>query len=162
MSVVQKSPWLFRQRTFPRDNLQALSIEIDKAYVDIATRVNDRTIGLYSINLPSITGNRWFLQGSSNVQPTLREVYSFTAAGSYPHGIDTAQIGGFVLITGTVEDASGNWYPLPLVVASGSVNNQIALSVTPTNIVITAGSGSPAIAQIYVILEWLSQSTVAA
>lgn len=153
---IQKAPYLREQRSFPNDNIQALTVEIDRAYVDIAIKVNNRTIGLFPDNVPIGTGERWFLNGQTQRQQTLRQLYQFTAAGNIPHGINVAQIAGFTRIYGTFTNGT-NWYPLPYV-DDISATNQVNVIVTPTNIVITAGAGSPpAITSGFVVLEWLSQ-----
>lgn len=153
-NVVNASPYLRTTRSFPEE-LQPLTVEVNKSYLDIAAAVNDRTIGIFSSNRPSITGNAWFVV-SNQKQQTLRQVYPFSAAGSIAHGITVSGIAGFVQIYGTVSDDSGNWYPLPYV-DTVDVTNQISLQVTSTNIVITQGAGALFIIQSgFVVLEWLS------
>jgi hypothetical protein len=158
-SIVQQSPFLRVQRNFPPDNPQALSIEVDRAYCDTAAKVNARTIGIFPLNMPIITGEKWFINSTANgvaqTLQSLRQVYTFTGAGNIAHGINFTGISGFSRIYGTFTDGT-DWYPLPYVDAI-SATNQVALKVTPTNIVITAGAGSPpSITSGYVVLEWLS------
>lgn len=153
----QQSPYLPKQRNFPNDSSQALGVELDKAYIDIALRVNDRTIGTFGIVAPVITGEQWYLKGQSRKQQTLRQVYIFTSATSIPHGVNTNQISGFTRIYGTFTDGE-IWYPLPYVDVV-DVTNQINIMVTNDNIVISAGAGSPPdIMTGFVVLEWLSTS----
>lgn len=155
IKVVQQSPYLRQQRNFPDDNIQALTIEIDRAYVDTAQKVNDRIIGLFPTNTPIATGEQWFLSGQSARQQTLRQIYTFTAAGNIPHGINLAQIAGFTRIWGTFTDGA-SWYTLPWV-DTVSATNQVNVLVNATNIVITAGGGTPpSITSGFVVLEWLS------
>lgn len=142
--------YLRTSRPFPQDP-QALSVEIDKAYVDIANAVNVRTIGLFATNRSSITGQLYFLNGTR--QQSSRQIYTITGAGNYAHGISFSKIGGFVNIYGTYFDGT-DWYPI------GNVNtvafaNQVSVKVTPTNIVITAG-GSVTIRSGFIVLEWLN------
>lgn len=152
---LQTGPYLQGQRNFPRNDLGELTNQIDITYIDIAQKVNDRTIGLFSLNFPSITGESWYLQGQPRKQQTLRQVYAFSSAGSIPLGINLAQIAGFTKIYGTFTDGT-NWYPLPYVDVLSSTN-QVNIIITPTDIVITAGAGAPpAITSGFVILEWLS------
>lgn len=151
---VQQSPYLRQQRTFPLDQ-QELTVEIDKTYIDIANKVNARTIGLFALGAQIVTGEQWYLRGSAQKQQTLRQIYTFTAAGSILHGISTSTISGFTKIYGTFTDGT-NWYPLPYVDVTAA-NNQVNVYVSPTNIVITRGAGSPpAITSGFVVLEWLS------
>ena len=153
--VTQKAPFLPQQRNFPNDNIQALTVQIDKAYIDIALRVNTRTIGIFPDNSPIVTGEQWYINGQPQKQQTLRQIYMFTSAGSIPHGINTTTIAGFTRIFGTFTNGT-NWYPLPYVDVVAA-NNQVNVIVTPTNIVITSGAGTPpAITSGFVVLEWLS------
>lgn len=156
--TVLNSPYLRVQRHFPTDNAQALSVEVDRAYCDIASKANLRTIGLFPVNKPTINGEQWFVnlnKQTTTKQEGLRQVYQFTAAGSIPHGISLGQISGFTRIFGTFTDGT-NWYLLPYVDVVAA-NNQVNVMVTPTNIVIAAGSGSPpSITSGTVVLEWIS------
>lgn len=150
---LQTSPYLREQRSFPSDNLQALTVEIDRSYVDIAQKMNSRTIGLFASSTATITGESWYINAQR--QQTIRKMFTFTAAGSIAHGIDTSQIAGFTRIYGTFQDNSGNWWPLPAVDTT-NVTNQTSIEVTSTNIVITSGATAPAITSGFVIVEWLS------
>ena len=152
-NVVNSVPYLRTSRTFPQE-IQALTVEIDKSYVDIANAVNSRIIGIYPTNRPALTGSSWYISRNQR-QQTLRQVYTFTSSGAIPHGIDIAQIGGFTAIYGTFTDGT-NWYPLPYVDATAA-NNQVQLIVTATSIIITLGVGAPpAISRGTIVLEWLS------
>jgi hypothetical protein len=153
------SPFLRSQRQFPVDSSQALSVEIDKTYIDIAQKLNDRTIGLFPTNRPVITGESWFLRGPNQKQQSQRQVYAFKAADlpNIAHNINLSQISGFVRIWGTFVDSGGVWYPLPFVSATAAAN-QVQIQVGSTNIVITVGAGAPVPVTGFVILEWLANS----
>lgn len=154
-SPVQQTPYLRQQRNFPTDSIQALCIELDKSYIDTAIRVNERIIGLFSTGNQIVTGERWYLNGGNKAQQTIRQVYQFASAGNIPHGINIATIAGFTKIYGTFTDGT-NFYPLPYVDVT-AVNNQVNVVVSPTDIIITAGAGSPpTITSGFVILEWLA------
>lgn len=149
------SPYLRVQRNFPSDNVQALGVELDRAYVDTATKVNARTIGIYATGNQLVTGEKWYLSGQPQGQQTLRQIYTFTSSGSVAHGINFSTLSYFTKISGCFTDGT-NWYPLPYVDATAA-NNQVSIYLTPTNIVITAGGGSPpGISSGIVILEWMS------
>jgi len=153
---LQFSPYLKAQWQFPYDDLRGLSHQIDISYIDISSKVNARTIGTYATGFPLVTGERWYLTGSSTAQQTLRQVYQFSAAGNIAHGINVAAITTFTRIYGVFTDGTV-YYPLPYVDVV-AVNNQVNVVVNATNIVITAGGGAPpSITSGYVILEWLSQ-----
>jgi hypothetical protein len=157
----QQSPYLRNQRSFPTDNIQALTVEIDRSYVDIAQKVNSRTIGLFGLNTSMVTGEQWFLNGQPTPQQTLRKLLTFTSSGSIPLGVNLSQISGIVKIYGTFTDGT-NWYTLPWVDvlnATNQVNVYVAPATPPTysNVIITSGGGSPpAIVSGFVVVEWLA------
>lgn len=154
-NTLQQSPYLRVQRSFPTSDAQQLGVEVDRAYVDTALAVNARTIGLFAENYPIVSGESWYVGGSSTKQQTLRQIYSFSAAGNIAHNINLVNVPGFTRIYGTFTDGT-NWYPLPYVDVSNA-NNQVNVYVSPTNIVITAGGGSPpSISSGTVVLEWIS------
>lgn len=149
-----QSPFLRVQRSFPEDS-QALSVELSKAYVDIAQNVNRRTIGIFA-NTVTITGNSWFLTGPTNRQQTLRQVYPFSAAGNIAHGINVADITGFLpTCYGAFTDGT-NWYGF-IFASNVAIAGQRSFYISPTNIVMLAGAGAPAIVSGWIVLEWLSQ-----
>lgn len=152
-SIINQAPFLRTTRNFPEE-IQPLTVEINRSYVDIAAKVNNRVIGIFPTNRPAITGESWFYNANEK-QQTLRQIYTFTAAGNIAHGIKVDQIAGFSRIYGTFTDGT-NWYPLPYVDVTAA-NNQVNVIVTPTNITIAAGGGSPpSITSGFVVLEWLS------
>ena len=154
-NIVNQVPYLRTSREFPEE-LHQLTVEVNKAYLDTANAVNNRTISIFPTGRPAVNGESWFVNSSTR-QQGLRQIYTFTNSGSYPHGINTDQIGGFTAIYGTFMDNSGNWYPLPYVNVNAA-NDQISLQVTPTNIVITSGAGTPpTISSIFIVLEWISR-----
>lgn len=154
--TIQQSPYLRQQRNFPNDNLQALTVEIDKAYIDTAIKVNSRIIGRYAVNFSSVTGEEWFLAGQANKQQSLRQVYTFTSTGNIAHGINWASV---ALISprsyGTFTDGT-NWYGA-IYAGSTAIAAQVSFYVTSTNIMVVAGAGAPSITSGTIILEWLSQ-----
>jgi hypothetical protein len=154
-NIVNQVTYLRTTREFPQD-AQSLATELNKAYIDTANVVNSRTIGIFPVNQPAISGETWFTAGTNQKQQGLRRVYPFTAATlTQAHGIIISQISGFVRIWGTFVDAGGVWYPLPFV-STVAAANQVSVQVNATNIVITVGAGAPAPVSGFVILEWLS------
>lgn len=153
VNVVNKNSYLRTTREFPEE-AELLSVEIDRAYIDVASAVNDRTIGIFTSNVPSVTGESWYVTQNRR-QQTLRQAYAVTGTGNIAHGINTSQIIGFTRIYGTFTDGTV-WYTLPYV-DEAAANNQIKITVTSTNIVITAGAGTPpTVSSGYVVLEWLA------
>ena len=153
-AAVNHDSYLRTSRNFPMEP-QALAVEVNRSYVDIANAVNAKIIGIFPVNRSAVTGESWFLNGSAQRQQTLRQVYTFTAAGNIAHGLNLAQLSNITRIYGTIFDGSV-YYPLPYVDVT-NVNNQVSVSVTGTNIVVTAGAGSPpSITSGLVVLEWLA------
>lgn len=154
-NVTNQVAFLRTTRNFPPD-LQQLSTEVNLAYVDTANKVNSRTIGIFTQNVSSLNGEEWFVNNRNQKQQGFRRVYPFgSAPTTIAHHLNTTIV-QFVRIFGTFTDGT-NWYPLPYV-DSTAANNQVSLMVDPTNIVITAGGGTPpAITSGFVVLEWLSQ-----
>ncbi|CAB4121564.1 hypothetical protein UFOVP1357_55 [uncultured Caudovirales phage] len=152
---LQQSPYLREQRQFPSDDLKELANQSDHAYIDIASKVNVRTIGIFAVNFPVITGESWYVKGQPQKQQTLRQLYTINGAGTYPHGIKLNQITGLTRIYGTFTDGT-NWYPLPFVASSNILTTQVSIFVDPTNIVIAQAGATPVISSGFVVLEWLS------
>lgn len=152
---VQRSPYLRVQRTFP-ETIQPLAVELNRSYVDIASAVNNRTIGIYGTNQPAATGENWFVMGESGRQQSLRQVYSFTATGNIAHGINFASV-AFIspLSYGSFTNGT-NWFGA-IYASSTAIAGQVSFYVTSTNIVVVAGAGAPSITQGYINLEWISQ-----
>lgn len=145
------SPYLPVQKTFPQES-QPLSVELSRSYVDIAQKINSRTIGLFAVT-STVNGERWNFNNNSPQQGQ-RQVYVISGSGSIAHGLNISAIYSFVRIWGVFTNGT-NWYPLPYVDVT-NVNNQISLSLTPSNIVITSGAGSPpSISSGVVVLEWI-------
>jgi hypothetical protein len=154
MSIISKAPYLRQQRNFPSDSPETLSVEMEKSYIDIATAVNARTIGVYPVNGPVVTGDSYYISGFR--QQTVRQLFPFSSPNFViNHQIIVAQTGGFTKIYGTVVDSTGTWWPLPLV-QTVSTASQVSLQVTPTQIVITVRASAPPIVSGFVILEWLA------
>lgn len=165
-NLLQKAPYLRNQRFFPNENVKELSVENDRAYIDIASKVNERIIGLYALNIPVITGEAWFFLGSNDRQQSLRQLYQVPSTtvdnttielgfklsdiyqispksyGSYTNGTDW-----FGLIYASNVPITGQ-YTFYL-----HVN---ALSTTSDQIVIRVGAGAPSITTGSIVVEWIS------
>lgn len=160
---LQITPYLRNQRQFPNDDLRELSNQVDHAYIDIAQKVNLRTIGLFAVNFQMVTGERWYLQGQAQVQQTLRQVYSFGAvvAGTeldIPTGI--TNLVEFTRIYGTCITNVPDYRPLPFAdqgSATNNINILVATVAGSLQIRILPGATGPNIVSGIIILEWLSQ-----
>ncbi len=153
---LNKAPYLRSQRQFPNDDLKSLSNQTDHAYIDIAQKVNQRIIGTYATNFQVITGEGWFFDGSHNLRQSLRQVYTFTAAGNIPHEINWP---GLYAVSprsyGTYTDGT-NWYGVIYGTSGGAIPGTVEFYVTPTDIVVQ-NAGAPAIVSGFIDLEWISQ-----
>jgi hypothetical protein len=155
-NLLQQAPYLREQRQFPNDDLKELANQSDHAYIDIASKVNARTIGIFAVNYPTITGETWYIKGQPTKQQTLRQIYTFTGAGSIPHGINFAAVALFSPATyGSFTDGT-NYYGV-IYAGSATIAGQVTFYITPTNIVIQSGAGAPTIVSGIIVLTWLSQ-----
>lgn len=152
---LQFSPYLLEQWKFPTTDVKALSTQIDVAYVDIAYKVNLRTIGVFPNKFSVATGERWYLAGSNQGQQTLRQVYQFSSTGSIVHGLNVSTINYFTKPQGSFTDGT-NWYGA-IYASNVAIAGQVSFYITSTNIVIIAGAGAPVITSGIIVLEWLSQ-----
>ena len=152
---LQQSPYLREQRQFPSDDLQELARQTDQAYIDIANKVNDRTIGVFAVNFEIVTGEQYYVAGSPKRQQSLRQLYIFHAAGSFPHGINFSSLSFFTHPWGSYTDGT-NWYGV-IYSNNNPIANQVTFYVTPTNIVVTVNGTAPVPTSIYINLEWTSQ-----
>lgn len=150
-NVPINSPFLRTSRDFPPE-INQIAIEAHKAYIDTANCVNARTVSIFPSTRSVVTGEAWYIF-QNRKQGGFRQVYTFTAAGNIPHGINLNLISGFVRIFGTFTDGS-IWYPLPWVDIVAATN-QINVKVDSDNIIIAAGAGAPVITSGRVVLEWL-------
>lgn len=153
-SILNNSPYIRTSRDFPEDPHQ-LSVELERTYLDLASFINFRTIGLFTPNRPTIGGESWYLSGQSR-QQNLRQIYRFSDSSlTINHGINFSSLTNFVRIWGTFFDGT-NWNTLPYVDVTAA-NNQINIVVNSTQIVVTKGGGSPpSISNGLIILEWIS------
>jgi hypothetical protein len=150
-----QAAYLREQRHFPREELPALSRQVDQAYIDIASKVNLRIIGVYPTNFICITGEKWYFSGSSLPQTTLRQVFSFTKAGSTPHNLNWASVSSISPKSCGTYTNGTNWYGV-IYGTSVAIAGEVSFYVTPTNIVILSGAGAPVITSGYIVLEYLS------
>lgn len=155
----QQSPYLPRQRNFPGASSDELSVEIDKTYIDIASRVNEKTIGLFGVSFQAITGEQWFLKGQPQKQQTIRQVFTFGAhaAGapfSIPYSING--LDQFTRIYGTCLTDFPDYRPIPYASTLLNANIDIRIDINTSSIVIFPEAASPNIVSGLVVIEWLS------
>lgn len=154
------APLLRNQRQFPNDDVRALANQIDHAYIDIATKVNLRIIGIFNDGVPNLTGERWYISSNPNTIETFRQVYLFgaiTAGTQLNIPTNISNMTTFTRIYGVAVTSSGvNFRPLPYVdtTAANSIAVLVGLVAGVQNIQIKVGSGSPNIGSGQIVLEW--------
>jgi hypothetical protein len=162
-NIVNTAPYLRTSREFPFDDIKELAFEVNKSYVDIATTVNQRVIGIFSVSRPAITGENWFFNKGVR-QQSLRQSYPFNSTSNIAHNIPVTDINYFSRGFGAYTDGT-NWYGL-IFGSTTAIPGQISFYITPStamvsgNIVFVPGSGPspPSLTKGIVVLEWISQT----
>lgn len=152
------SPFLRVQRHFPTDNPQALAVEMDRSYVDIASKVNNRVVGIYPLNYSVSNGEQWFLNDAVSGGDKFsgqRIVFQITSYSAFNHGLNFESIFSFTTISATGFDGT-NYFPIPYVDPTAA--NSVGIYVSPTQVNFIAGGGAPAIISGIVLLEWISRT----
>ena len=149
-NIINSVPYLRTSREFPED-IQGLAFQVSKAYLEIANGVNARTIGIFSTNRSSVTGESFFF--TTQRQQSLRQLYNVTSTNPIPHGLNLAQIARFTRCWGEFTDGT-NWYGL-IHGSNVAIAGQISFYITSANIVFLSGAGAPALTQGNIVLEWL-------
>jgi len=150
-NVVNQVPYVRSQREFPREMPQ-LTEEIDLMYVDMASALNARSIGIYPVGTAAITGNRWYIGGNKN--QTIRRSYSFTSTSTITHRINFNDVVGFVYGSGWYTDGT-SWYGLNGG-SSTAVTGQITFYIDSTSINFVVDGAAPSLTQGYITVEWLT------
>jgi hypothetical protein len=148
------APYLRTSRQFPDDDPQSLSVEVNKAYLDTANAVNARTIAVFPSAVQGVTGEVWYFGGLKF--QGLRRIYPFTSSVNIPHGLNYGSISQFTKCSGSFTDGT-NWYGA-IYGSNTAIAGQVSFYVTPTNIVILAGSGAPSVVSGTIVLEWVSKT----
>lgn len=150
-NIVNKTPYLRTSRSYSSE-LERLTVEVSKSYIDIANAVNYRTIGIFTTNLSAINGESWFIDKNLK-QQALRQVYLFTSTGNIPHNIKFSNVTQFTKCQGSFTDST-NYYGV-IYSSSVTISGQVSFYLTPTDIVIISGAGAPTITNGIIVLEWL-------
>jgi len=151
-NVGNQMAYLRTTRQFPQE-INQLTLELDKAYLDIANVVNNRIIGMFPTNRPAITGESYYLV-SNQKQQTLRQVYTFTSTASINHGITINDPNQFASCFGSYTNGTNSF---GLVFGTTvAVAGLISFYITSTQIVFVLGAGAPALTRGRIVLSWLS------
>jgi hypothetical protein len=164
-NVVNKVAYLPTSRIFPED-LPELSIEVNRSYIDIANAVNNRTISIFPVNVPALTGESWYVNNGR--QQTFREVYQFGAISAGTELDIPTNITGFVRFTrmyGNVITTNGSsglpdYRPLPYVdpgTLSTSMSILVGIIAGKQQIRIVLGSTAVPVTSGIAVLEWMVQ-----
>ena len=159
------SPFIPIYNEFPVKDEEKLEQQLVNAYRQTASALNQRTIGLFDLHQVGhadalANGERWFPTSAQSIlsPQRLRDGFRIVVQVSdasliVAHNI--TMINQVVRLYGTFQDGSGNWWPLPYVDLVAA-NNQINISVTSTQIIVTKGAGSPpSVNSGVVVLEYL-------
>lgn len=150
-TTINPSAFLPNTKKFPND-INYLTLELDKNYLDTATAVNNRTIGLFPTIKPAFTGESWYFNNNQK-QQGLRQVYTFTSTTSIDHNIDFNNA-TFTKCEGSFTDGT-NWYGISFA-SNVAVAGQITFYLTSTQIVFLTGAGAPTLTSGLLIIEWVS------
>lgn len=153
-NVVNQVAYLRTSRDFPEQTGQ-LVVEINKAYVDTANAVNNRTISIFPTNRAAINGESWFLTGNRK-QQGVRQVYTFTTTAAITHGVSVQDSAQFIRCFGSYTDGTKT-YGLIFGNIGTPIAGQIVFYVTTTQIEFVVGVGAPVVTKGTIVLEWLSQ-----
>ena len=147
------SQFLPLYKDFPTDDARNLEMQLVNSYQSIANLVNNRIISTFETNIIP-NGERWFpLTDTPKMRPGNRLVVQVSDSTlTVAHNI--TMINQVTRLYGAFFDGTV-WWPLPYVDLT-SATNQINISVSSTQIVVTKGGGAPpSISQGLVILEYL-------
>ena len=147
------SQFLPLYKDFPTDDARNLERQLVNSYQSIANTLNNRTISTFETNA-ILNGERWFPLGNT---PKMRDgnrlvVQVSDSTLTISHNI--SMINQVTRLYGAFYDGT-YWWPLPYVDVANATN-QINVKVSPTQIIVTKGGGSPpSISNGIVVLEWL-------
>lgn len=152
-NVVNQVAYLRTSRNFPEEDVKQFTIEVNKAYVDTANAVNNRTISIFPVNQPAINGESWFIKGNQK-QQGLRQVYTFTSTAPITHGVNVVDPAQFIRCFGSYTDGTDTF---GLVFGTSvATPGLITFYLTKTQIIFVLG-GAPALTRGTIVLEWISQ-----
>jgi len=150
-NIINQAPYLRSTREFPKD-LNLLSDQLQKTYIDIAAAVNYRTIGIYPVNRSAITGENYYI--NKEIRTTFRQVYTFTTTTAINHKIKNVVPGQFINCFGSYTNGTDT-FGLPFG-TSTATTGLITFYITSTQIVFVVDAGAPALTSGIIVLSWFS------
>lgn len=154
-NVVNQVSYLRTTRQFPYDDIRQLSVEINKAHVDIANAVNTRIISIFPTTQPAINGEEWFLTNNQK-QQGFRKVYTFSSTSNIAHGVNVIVPGQFIRCFGSYTDGTNTYGLIFGSNSASTIPGQISFYITNTNIVFVVGAAAPSVASGTIVIEWIS------
>lgn len=151
---LQNAPYIQNQRNFPTDSLQSLATTMDRTYIDLAYKINERTVGVFSKDNQIVTGESWYLNGQPTKQQTIRKVFTFTSTSSINHGINFDEVDQFTRMYGQFTNGTF-WFGLNAG-SNVAIAGQITFYVSQSLIIFNTGAGAPTLQSGNIILEWLA------
>jgi len=152
-NIINQAAYIKSSREFPVDLAQISNI-LTRSYVEIATAINLRTIGLFPSNKSAITGNSYYILQNKK-QQSLRQVYVFTSTANIAHQIPLSTSAYIASMYGQFTNGT-EWYGL-IAASPTAILGQRSFYLTNTDIVFVAGGGSPALQKGIIVIEWISQ-----
>jgi hypothetical protein len=153
-NIINQVAYIKSSREFPADLGQIANI-LTRSYPEIAAAINERTIGLFPITRPAVTGNAYYLFRNQK-QQSLREVYTFTSTAPIDHGINFNEVSYIGAMYGQYTDGT-NWYGI-IPGTSIAIPGQLVFYLSPTQIIFVPGGGTmPALTKGIIVIEWISQ-----
>lgn len=152
-NIANRLPFVRLTRHFPEE-LPLLVREVTKAWEDMATAMNNRTISVFPTAKPALSGENWFLTGARAFE-SKRQVFTFTSLSAINHGIDFDSVEYFTRCYGEYTDGT-NWYGI-ISGTSSTVSGQLLFFVTPTAITFVQDGTQPALTKGIITLEWISK-----
>lgn len=141
---------------YPKDQKELLE-RLNKAYEDMATRLNAKQIGIFDF-VEFLTGEQWPIIGNpQQKRQTFRIIFQIGsiapgATSTTAHGL--TGITAFTHIYGTAITNVVDYRPIPYTNVS-LVSNQISVLCDALNLNVTNGATAPAITSALIILEYL-------
>jgi hypothetical protein len=159
------SPFVPTYRQFPTDDARNLERQLTNFHLQTNTAVNQRTIGNFELYSPPVAapsnapapsipdGERWFpATGQTRLRDGHRLVVQVSdSVLTVIHNITVINL--VTRLYGTFFDGT-LWQTLPYVDVVAAAN-QIKLSVSSTQIIVTKGAGAPSISSGVVVLEFV-------
>jgi hypothetical protein len=156
MTNPQQAPYLPVQRNFPQKDPTKLGPVLDKMYVEVASRLNERTIGLFAPGSAIVTGEKYYLNKQTKDSQSMRQTYETTNTNPLPHNINLSQLSYFSRMYGQYSNATfTNWYGL-IPASTIAIAGQISFYLDQTNIVFVSGAGAPTMGKAIIVLEYIS------